>query len=118
MISFNQVDDILVYNGVVDFRKSIDGLAALVEQELGEDPFSKTLFLFFSRNKSKVKILYWDQTGFVLWYKRLEKDKFILPKKLSEKRLMITNQQLQWLLSGYDVWKMKPHEVREYKNVS
>ncbi len=117
MMNFNQIDDILVYNSGVDFRKSIDGLASLVEQELCESPFSKTLFIFFSRNRKKVKILYWDFTGFALWYKRLEKDKFILPKKNNEKKLIITNRQLEWLLSGYDVWKMKPHEVRDYQNV-
>jgi hypothetical protein len=47
MINMNSIDDILIYNGVVDFRKSIDGLSTLVQDELEENPFSKTLFLFF-----------------------------------------------------------------------
>lgn len=117
MISLKEVDDILLYNGSVDFRKSIDGLASIVSAELDENPFSKTLFLFFSKNKRKVKILYWDRNGFCLWYKRLEEDKFQLPKNIETKSIVITKQQLDWLLSGYDIWKMKPFAVREYKKV-
>lgn len=108
MINMQSIDDILIYNAKVDFRKSIDGLSTLVEQELGENPFSKTLFLFFSRDKKKIKILYWDINGFCLWIKRLEVDKFKLPKDIHTKSMVITSQQLEWLLSGYDFWRQKP----------
>lgn len=117
MIKPEHIDDILIYNGFVDFRKSIDGLSSLVQDELNENPFSKTLFLFFSRNRRKVKILYWDQSGFALWYKRLEKNKFNLPKSKDLKTLIITDTQLKMLLIGYDIWKMKPHETLCYEQV-
>lgn len=118
MIHMRSIEDILIYNGVVDFRKSIDGLSQLVEQELKESPFGKTLFLFFSRNKKKIKILYWDGNGFCLWYKRLEQDKFKLPRDLSTRSVLITFQQLEWLLGGYDFWKQKPFSKLEYEKVS
>lgn len=118
MLKPEHIEDILIYNGSVDFRKGIDGLSSIVQAELNEDPFSKTLFLFFNRNKKKVKILYWDNSGFAVWHKRLESDKFHLPKHQPLRKLIITEQQLEWLLSGYDIWKMKPHEVVIYKNVS
>jgi len=118
MINMNLIDDILIYNGQVDFRKSIDGLSTLVQDELVENPFSKSLFLFFSRNRKKIKILYWDQNGFCLWQKRLEKDKFRLPKNIDTRSIVITQVQLEWLLAGYDFWKQKPFAAIEYEKVS
>jgi hypothetical protein len=56
----------------VDLRKSIQGLSVLVEQTLGLDPFAQRLFVFCGRRRDKIKILYWERSGFVLWYKRLE----------------------------------------------
>ena len=118
MINMNSINDILIYNGRVDFRKSIDGLSTLVQDELVENPFSKTLFLFFSRNRKKIKILYWDKNGFCLWMKRLEKDKFKLPKHINAKSIVITQEQLEWLLGGYNFWKQKPFAAIEYEKVS
>jgi len=53
--------------------------------------------------KDKLKILYWDKTGFALWQKRLEKQKFKWPSKIKEHEFSLTAEQLHWLLSGYDV---------------
>ena len=61
---------------IVDMRKSINGLSAIVEQELEVSPFSTHLFVFCNRRRDKIKILYWERSGFVLWYKRLEKQRF------------------------------------------
>ena len=69
---------------------------------------SGALFVFFNKGKDKLKILYWDRTGFALWYKRLEKDKFKWPGKLSTPTYSLTEQQLEWLLSGYDVIGHQP----------
>lgn len=86
----------------VDFRKSINGLAALVEAELELPVLSGALFVFCNKARDKLKLLYWDQTGFALWYKRLDKQKFKWPK-LQASTISLTEEQLQWLLSGFDV---------------
>ncbi|WP_095210132.1 IS66 family insertion sequence element accessory protein TnpB [Endozoicomonas ascidiicola] len=67
---------VYLYAEYVDMRKSIDGLAALIEQEVGQSHFSQVIFVFCNRQRDKVKILYWERNGFVLWYKRLEKFRF------------------------------------------
>src|SRR5690554_5015351 len=63
----------------VDFRKQIDGLAALVQGELQLDVFGDALFVFVNRQRSRIKILYWHRNGFCLWQKRLEKERFAWP---------------------------------------
>ncbi len=94
---------VYLYRDVVDFRKSIDGLIAIVEQELKYDAYTGALFLFSNKAKDKLKLVYWDKTGFALWYKRLEKHKFKWPSQLDSEDVVLTEQQLTWLLSGYDV---------------
>ena len=59
--------------GVTDLRKAINGLTVLVQNEMKNDPFSKSLFLFCNRQRKLLKIVYWDVNGFCLWQKRLEK---------------------------------------------
>ena len=99
---------IYLHRDAVDFRKSINGLALLIEQELGRSPFYPGLYLFSNRNRDKLKALYWDGTGFALWYKRLEKHRFKWPNKHEQKTLTLNEQQLQWLLAGYDVIGHQP----------
>ncbi len=118
MLRIESFDGIYLHRDRVDFRKSIDGLSAIVEQEMGLDPFGRHLFLFCNRNRTRMKVLYWDATGFALWYKRLEQNRFIWPRKHDDEVIEITGEQLRWLLSGYDVWKMKPHEKVQYAQVS
>jgi len=86
----------------VDFRKSTNGLATLVEAELELPTLSVALIVFCNKGPDKLKLLYWDNTGFALWYKRLDKDKFKWPKLLSP-TMTLSEQQLHWLLSGDDV---------------
>lgn len=62
--------------GSTDMRKSIDGLAVLVKESFQLDPFSNALFVFCNRNRDKLKILYWENNGFWLYYRRLERGKF------------------------------------------
>ncbi len=103
MKMFNRVPDVYLYRDFVDFRKSINGLALIVEQQMQLSPLNGSVYVFCNKNKDKLKVLYWDKTGFALWYKRLEKDKFKWPKKLNEQSLNLTEQQLHWLFDGFDV---------------
>ncbi|WP_083025326.1 IS66 family insertion sequence element accessory protein TnpB [Vreelandella lionensis] len=58
----------------VDMRKQIDGLALLVQEAMALNPFDQALFVFGNRQRDKVKLLFWERKGFVVWYKRLERD--------------------------------------------
>ena len=113
MIELSSFKAIYLHREFVDFRKSIDGLSAAVsEKQL--DVFGRYLFIFCSRSRNKLKILYWDRTGFALWYKRLEKEKFAWPRKMEEDVVTIDQEKLRWLLGGVDVWKIRPHETLHF----
>lgn len=113
-----QQGPVYVHRAPVDFRKSINGLSALVEQEMGMSPFVSALFVFACKRRNKIKVLYWDKTGFCLWYKRLERDKFKWPKlvglALAHDVLLLDSEQFDWLLRGFDIQKMQPHEEKKY----
>lgn len=104
--------DVAVYlcREVVDMRKSIDGLALLVQEAMELNPFEPAVFVFCNRQRDKVKILAWERNGFVLWYKRLEKERFKWPEQADGSPMALTGQQLNWLLDGYDIARMKPHQ--------
>lgn len=86
----------------VDMRKSFDGLAEQVRTFLGHDPLSGSLFLFRNRSSQRIKILWWDASGLVIYYKRLEKDTFQFPV-CAEKSLSISSAELVRLLAGTQV---------------
>jgi len=117
MLELSRFQEIYFYGGVVDFRKSIDGLSVLVQEVLKKDVFAPHLFLFVSRDKRKVKCLYWDQTGFAIWYKRLERDRFPVPRGREAKTIDLKREQLEWLLSGVDLWKIKRHDPVNFEKV-
>ena len=100
--------------GPTDMRKSINTLSILVEESMQLDPFGKSLFVFCNKRREIMKILYWDNNGFALWQKRLEKEKFKWPWKEDEV-IEINYLQLSWLLSGLDF--SSAHEKLEYKSV-
>jgi transposase len=101
----------------VDFRKAIQGLSLLVEQELELNPFEATLFVFINRRRDKLKILYWEKNGFCLWYKRLEKQRFKWPADHSGATITLNGEQLNWLLDGFDLWKNQPHDSLHFSSV-
>ena len=88
--------------GRTDMRKSINGLSGVVTNQLKLDPLSGQYFVFCGRKRNTLKILYWDRNGYVVWYKRLEVDRFRWPRNESEAQA-ITGEQLKWLLSGLDI---------------
>jgi transposase len=89
---------------LVDMRKGIDGLRALVEDALKKDPYGGHLFVFVGKSKDKVKILFWDRNGFVLYLKRLERGRFQLPVVDERtKHVAMEPAQLAMLLDGIDL---------------
>jgi transposase len=103
---------------VVDFRKGINGLAVLVEETLKRNPFSEQLFVFCNRRRDRVRILYWERNGFCLWQKRLEKARFKWLRQSKDDVIVLSGQQLNWLLDGYDVMRLKPHARLYYSSIS
>ena len=83
------MEAVYLHREPVDFRKSINGLSLIVEQQMQLSPFTQALFVFCNKRRDKLKVLYWDNTGFALWYKRLEKDKFKWPKTTSNQSLSL-----------------------------
>jgi transposase len=100
-----------------DFRKGINGLSVVVEEQLAHDPFSGHLFVFINKGRDKIKALYWERSGFCLWQKRLEKERFKWPEHLPGAVLTLDGQQLNWLLDGYDLAAMRPHRSLCYRTV-
>jgi transposase len=96
-----QSEKIYIANTHVDFRRSIDGLCALIV-EMQKDP-SKGIYIFYNKNLNRIKILGWHRNGFALIYKRLESGKFFV--RVDGDNLQINSEQLNWLLIGVD-WKL------------
>lgn len=100
---------VLVATRPVDFRKGAEGLAALVREALGADPFSGTIFVFRARRADRVKLVFWDGTGMVLVSKRLEDGRFHWPG-VEDAILRLSAAELQALLEGLD-WR-RVHKPR------
>ena len=115
MRMFIEPSKIYLHRQFVDFRKSINGLSAIIEAELELPAMSGALFIFCNKAKDKLKILYWDKTGLALWYKRLEANKFKWPKQLHTECIELNEQQLNWLLEGYDVIG---HQEANYQTIA
>jgi len=98
-------DRILLARDPVDFRKQIDGLAALCEQRLGEEPLDGTLFLFVNRRKTAIKALIWTYGGFSMVYKKLEKGRVRWPAGDAD-RALLSRAELAALLEGIDLSKV------------
>ncbi len=94
--------DIYIACGYTDMRKSIDGLAALVQQQFRMDPFAPALFLFCGKRRDRFKALLWEGDGFILFYKRLENGTFRWPRSQEEVK-PITWQQFRWLMEGLEL---------------
>jgi transposase len=94
---FTGAEHIYIACGYTDLRRGIDGLVAIVQQRFRLDPFGSSLFMFCGRRSDRIKALYWEQDGFVLLYKRLERSKYQWPRSEDEVRLL-TPQQFRWLI--------------------
>ena len=95
-------EHIYIACGYTDMRKSIDGLAAVVQEQFHLDPFSKSLFLFCGKRRDRIKVLFWEGDGFILLYKRLANGSFLWPRKESDVK-PISWQQFRWLMEGLEI---------------
>jgi len=106
---------IFVYPGTTDLRKAINGLSAIVQDKMKQDPFSGSVFLFCNRGRRLLKAVYWDKTGFWLSQKRLEKNRFPWPQDENEAR-ELSADELRMLLAGIDFFQA--HKELFYKRVA
>ena len=98
--------DIYIACGYTDMRKSIDGLAVLVQDRFEMDPFTPTLFMFCGRRCDRIKVLLWEGDGFVLLYKKLANGSFQWPRNEDELK-PISWQQFRWLMEGLKIEQKK-----------
>lgn len=102
--------------GATDLRRSINGLSLLVSEVLEADPFCESWFVFCNRKKDKVKILHWQDAGFWLHYRRLERGQFRWPQASGEViSVQITQRELRWLLDGLALEQPQAHGALHYQ---
>lgn len=102
MLSITRFHKCYLYRGNTDMRKGIDSLCGLVRNDLAKDPMSGELFIFFCRARKRIKILLWDDDGYALYQKRLERGSFEMPEGNSLHQ-NITAEQVNFLLSGVNL---------------
>ncbi len=100
---------VMVATRPVDFRKGAEGLAALVREQMRTDPFSGVVYVFRAKRTDRIKLVFWDGTGLVLYAKRLEDGEFRWPK-VQDGVMRLSSAQLGALLEGLD-WR-RVHEAR------
>jgi len=116
MFRFDPELKVYLHREAIDFRVGLNGLAILVEQALGMNPFEQALFVFRNKRRDRLKILGWQRNGFWLLMKRLEQDRFIWPDAVTVPTLTV--EQLHWLLDGIDIAAVRRHPRREYLRAS
>ena len=116
---FRLAADVQVYlhREAIDFRVGINGLAILVEQAMHLDPFARAVFAFCNRRRDRIRLLLYDRSGFWLMMKRLEADRFAWPRGPKQPVVMLSSEQLHWLLDGIDIEAMQRHPARQYRSV-
>ena len=97
---------VFLYRQPTDMRKSFHGLVALTESALRQDPLSGSFFVFVNRRRDRIKILYWGQIGYCIWYQQLQRGTYQLPKQDEldgAEAIEMTRTQLSLILDGIDL---------------
>jgi transposase len=110
MLSLPPSVKIFICTVPADMRRAFDGLAAMTTEIIGADPLSGHLFVFCNKRKDRVKILYWDRSGYCLWYKRLEAGQYRFPSDESLMRVEVEASELTMLLEGIEPSQAKRHK--------
>ena len=110
MKSICEFTSIFIHRDYVDMRKSINGLSVIVAAEMKLDLKTNSLFIFTNKPRTHIKILYFDQSGFALWLKKLEAAKFPWPKPLDVGEvILVSASDLEFILAGVNIWsRFKP----------
>jgi transposase len=111
MIDLISTDQVYLASGYTDLRRSIDGLAALVQTKFKLNPFSSSLFVFCNKSRNRIKILKWDGSGFWLLLKRLDKGSFRWPQDSTDIKNS-TIKELRWILDGLSMEQPKAFKER------
>ncbi len=108
---------VYLHRAPVDGRKQINGLSLIVQAAMGRSALEPALFVFTSRQRRQLRILYWAHNGFCLWQKRLEEARFPWPEADADEVVTLTEQQLDWLLRGIDFFRLKQHKPLHFASV-
>lgn len=101
MLPFSSAQNYYVYREPTDMRKSFNGLSGLVRSELGRNPLLGDVFIFLNRRRDKLKLLVWDRSGFIIYYKSLEQGTFELPRfEVGAKSCSLAWEELVLILEG------------------
>jgi transposase len=95
---------IYIHRQFVDFRKGINGLCAIVVSDMGLDLRQSAIFIFCNQRRTRLRMLYFDRSGFALWMKKLEEAKFSWPKLIEKDVIEISCADIELLLSGVNIW--------------
>ena len=106
MLSFSARQRYFLYRAATDMRKGFNGLSGLVREYVDHELLSGDAFIFLNKRRDRVKILVWDRTGFVVWYKVLEQGTFELPKAEND-TLEMSWTDIQLLLEGIEIKSAK-----------
>ena len=117
MLFHYQIKNYYVYSQSADMRSGIDSLSGLVRNQLQKNPLSGDLFIFVNKRKTQVKLLHWQEDGFALFYKRLEKGTYELPK-LNSNSVQINAEQLLFMLQGLALKTLQKHKRYTHHSVS
>ena len=109
MLSVSPVVKIFLYGQAADLRRGYDGLASIVQEAMDEDPLSGSLFVFVNKRANRIKMLYWDETGYAIWMIRLEVGAFEIPNVGDDESpsVTITPSQLSLILDGIELSSVK-----------
>ncbi len=106
MLSFSSTQRFFLYRAATDMRKGFNGLSGLVRQHIDHELLSGDAFIFMNKRRDRIKILVWDRTGFVVWYKVLEQGTFELPRAETDS-LELSWTDIQLLLEGIEIQSAK-----------
>jgi len=108
MLGLTAAHKFYYYSGVTDLRKGFDGLCGLVRGEMAGNPLDGSVYIFVNRKRDKMKILVWEPSGFLMYYKRLERGTFELPKtNVRSNKLELSWQTLMLMIQGISLQKIK-----------